>query len=383
MIPSMRVLFLAEPLKIRPVLHALCLILGMGGGAGAQTIDLWDGRSVRFYGQFSPSYLRFDDGRETRSVVVDNAHSNTRVGLIYSGAEGPFGSTIGFQLETSLGLRASSEVSQTSVLEDFSWDRGNLRKVDFSLTGNWGRFSIGQGSMATDGAAQKDLSGTILVNNVSIADAAGSFTFRRANGQLSPIRIQDAFRDYDGGRRARARYDSPVFWEGFSFSAAVGTEILADRRDRDDADLAIHYERETEALRLSGAVGISWVTPDLGQDWRDMVGSFSLHHKESGIYATIAAGHRTIAGSYGYAKLGYRKDIFGIGPTAFSIDLYHGNDVARRGSRSQAWGIGVVQKIDPLKTEAFLGYRHYEYRDFRVLRYLPARSVMFGARWKI
>lgn len=371
----------------RPVLSVLCLFLSIGIGvapkAEAQTIDLQNGSTLRFYGQFSPSYLTFDDGIGTRAALVDNSHSNTRIGLDYSGAEGPFGSKIGFKFETGLGLRASNKLSQTSNLEDFSWDRTKIRKVDFSLSGDWGKFSIGQGSMATDGAAQQDLTGTLLVNSVSISDMAGSFAFRESNGRLSTVRVKDAFSNYDGGRLGRVRYDSPVFGEGFRVSAAVGTEILADNSDLESADVALTYERETDALHLTGAVGLSWVSDGPGRDWRDMISSFSLHHKDSGIFATIAAGHRSTAGTYGYAKLGYSKDIFGIGTTAFSVDLYHGNDIAQRGSRSDAWGVGIVQKIDKLKTEAYLGYRHYEYSDPLAPGYLPARSVMFGARWKI
>ncbi|MCY1245045.1 hypothetical protein D9M72_581550 [compost metagenome] len=56
-------------------------------------------------------------------------------------------------------------------------------------------------------------------------------------------------------------------------------------------------------------------------------------------------------------KVGYQADIFEVGKTAFSVDAYFGKDIAGRGSKSDSYGAQVVQNLDYLQTELYLGAR--------------------------
>ncbi len=335
------------------------------------------GGSVVLYGQFDPAYLSFDDGVTTTSEVVDNTNSNSRVGL---DLRQPYGANrFRFNFETALGLRASAGVSQTNTPSGLDWQRTDIRKVDFSLkTGKYGTFSAGQGSMATDGVAETDLSGTTLVTYSSIPDTAGSFEFRTSAGALSGSTIGDNFSDFDGGRKGRVRYDSPSF-SGFTISAAWGKEILAEGNDDEFMDVALRYANEFGAVKLAGAVGIS--RRDRGGVYRDdTIGSISMLH-DSGVNATLALGDREGAGDYRYGKLGYIGNWFSAGTTALSVDYYDGADTISVGSSSESLGIGVVQKVDSANLEVYLGYRTYELNE-TTATYQDASSVLFGTRLK-
>lgn len=340
------------------------------------------GGHVRLYGQFNPAYLSFDDGVEETGDIVDNVNSNSRVGI---DVHQPFGTnTFRFNFETALGFRPSSGLSQTNTPKGVDWQRTNIRKVDFSLeTASYGTFSAGQGSMATDGVAERDLSGTTLVTYSSIPDTAGSMQFRSSDGTLSGIEIGDVFSDFDGGRRGRIRYDTPVFGGGFSVGAAYGKEILATDNDDEFMDVALNYANTFGDYKVDGSVGFSRRDRD-GVDRDDTIASVSVRHS-SGVNATLALGDRKDAGDYVYGKLGYQAKWFAVGKTSMSIDYYDGNDFnldVATSSSSSSVGFGVVQKFDNAGVEAYLGYRTYEYSDNTATTYQDASSILVGARWK-
>ncbi len=131
---------------------------------------------------------------------------------------------------------------------------------------------------------------------------------------------------------------------------------------------------------MKGAVGYARIETGAGVVRKDTIGSFSLLHS-SGFNVTVASGKRTSAGNYGYGKLGYQGNWFGIGKTALSIDYYRGNDRTSAGSKSTSYGIGAVQQFDNAPVEAYLGYRTYELTE-TAASYLDASSILFGARWK-
>ena len=120
-----------------------------------------NGGSFNWYGQFNPAFQSVDDGVQDYNRLVDNASSNSRVGFWLEQAYGA--NTLRFNFETAFSFRSSDGVSQSSKGDVISWSRSNIRFVDFQFeTENYGTFSAGQGSMASDGVAYADFSGTGL-----------------------------------------------------------------------------------------------------------------------------------------------------------------------------------------------------------------------------
>lgn len=130
---------------MRPRSCGVALVLtvaAMTGAARAQTFENDSGGSVRFYGQFSPTYLSFHDGAETTNALVDNANSNTRLGFVMTQPFGVSGLTL--TLETALGLVQTSEISTDTIPAWMDWQRTDLRKFEAAFAGSYGTFTFGQ-----------------------------------------------------------------------------------------------------------------------------------------------------------------------------------------------------------------------------------------------
>lgn len=339
------------------------------------------GGSFSWYGHFNPSFQSFDDGVEDYNRLVDNSGSSSRIGFWLNQEFGE--NTLRFRFETSFGFRSSDGVDQNSTGDNVSWDRTNIRHVDLQFdTANYGRFSAGQGSMATDGITGADFSGTGLGASVAVADPAGGYAFRTGSGALSTVSIGDVFNDFDGSRLGRVRYDSPEL-AGFTLSTSYGTDILKDDDDRETYDVAVRYSNDqVGAFAIDAGIGAAWSEKTGEEDRRDISGSFGVLHKDTGLSLNLAAGERDIAGSYAYAKLGYEANLISAGSTAFSVDYYDGSDMETAGDSAESWGVAAVQKIDAYNVEAYLGYRNYSYADNSATSYQDADVILAGARWK-
>ena len=360
-------------------LPAIAALLALSAAPAAAELKYTNttGGTVKLYGQFNPAYLSFDDGVASYGDLVDNEVSNSRAGLTVTQEFGS--SVLTFDFLTGLGFGQSSDYSQRGDPEFLDWRRTFVRKLELSLkTETAGKFSFGQGSMATDGVAQSDLSGTKVAMYNGLDTVAGKYQFRTAAGALSGIDIDDTFTSFDSSRRGRIRYDSPSL-NNFTFSAAYGKDILSTNNNDTYVDAAVRYKNEIGDTKIVGSLGFARRTRgDTDRD--DTFGSVSALHS-SGANITLAAGSRKNDGQYGLIKVGYIGDWLPMGKTALAVDYYNGGDFVTDGSSSKSIGIGVVQKIDAANMEAYLVVRNYEYTD-TTTGYQDASSVLFGSRWK-
>lgn len=353
----------------------LAALLG-ATAAGAQTFDNDSGGSVRFYGQVSPSYLSFDDGAQSTGNFVDNANSNTRLGFVIE--QPVLGGELVMTFETALGFVQSSEVSQGVTPSALAWQRTDLRKFEAAYSTDIGKFTFGQGSMASDGMATLDASGTGIAGTVTVADVAGAFRFREESGALSDVTIGSAYKDFDGGRRFRVRYDTPAS-SGLTFAIAYGRNILAEDDDTDYWDIGLTRSGTHGDLELAAAAGYAW---DDGETTTErFAGSFSMLHVPTGLNLSVAAGADPDGGSYYYAKAGWKGDLIPQGTTAISIDYYDGDDLGADNASSEAIGISAVQTFTGIDLEVYLGYRAYSYDD-DMASYQDAESILFGGRYR-
>ena len=336
------------------------------------------GGSVKLYGQLSPAYLSFDDGVASYGDLVDNEVSNTRAGLTVTQDYGS--SVLQFDFLTALGFGQSSNYGQAGDPKFLDWRRTFVRKLEVSWkTESAGTFTFGQGSMATDGVAQSDLSGTKMAMYNGLDTVAGNYQFRTSAGALSGIEIDHTFTSFDASRRGRIRYDTPSF-NNFTFSAAYGKDILSTNSNDIYADAAVRYKNEIAGTKIAASLGFPRRTRN-GSDRDDTFGSISALHP-SGVNVTLAAGSRKNDGQYGLIKLGYTADLFSVGKTSFAVDYYKGSDFVTNGSSSKSVGAGIVQKFDDARLETYLIVRKYEYTDTTATSYLNASSVLLGTRWK-
>ena len=341
------------------------------------------GGYVLLYGQLNPAIISVDDGQQTETRLLDNAISNSRVGLRLLQ---PFGSNeFTFRFETALGLPSSSEWNQLGT--DFSgWTRSDIRHVDFGLKGSWGKVSAGQGSMVSDGAAETDLSyvGTALYSFTN--DENSGFFYRGTDGVLSDITVGDSSDNFDGSRRGRVRYDTPDL-NGFSAGIAYGQNILSSSDDDDYYDVGVGYET-TFAGGIEFAASLAYAVrsrDDNSGDRKDTVGSASVL-MPSGLSFTFAAGTRdeeevgVSDPSFWYGKIAYEGDWVSWGKTGVGVDYYDGSDFESDGSSTKSWGVAVVQRIDSLNTDAYLKYRTHDFDDGT--SFDKNEAWVLGARWR-
>lgn len=345
------------------------------------------GRTATFYGQVSMGALVHDDGVSTRAYApVDNGNSGSRLGILWQ-LHPVFSQSLVLRFEAGITPNSTTSVSQLTG-SSWSLDRDDvtLRKFELILDNflyDGGTLTVGQGSMATDGIAEIDLSRTAVAAYSDVGPSAGGQFLRFENGVLSGVQIADVFDNYDGdratgynadgSRKLRMRYDTPE-WRGFSLAAAFGFDVVEGGDGH--ADLALRYDQMRGDLRISGGIGYA-----RKQDREVTSGSLSFEHQPTGLTFTTAAGHSSTGGTYGYAKIGAVREILAMGETAVSVDYYDGADVAGRNSRSRSFGLAVTQAIDARNVEMFALLRRYGY-DSPGADYRKATSLLAGLRWK-
>lgn len=324
-----------------------------------------------------PTYQSVDDGQGTYDNLVDNSNSPSRVGLWIDIPTGE--NLLRFNLEVGLGLKNTGDTTQGEDGDWIDWQRTDIRKLEGVYSGNFGAVWFGQGSMATDGAAETDDSGTGLAGYAGIPDTAGSYQFR--DGEiLSGITIGDTFADFDGGRRFRIRYDTPEY-SGLKLSAAYGEEILAEDDDAKYYDAAIRYGLETDVFKVAAALGYAWRNDE--DTTEQIVASTAMTHIPSGLNIALSTGDaRDDGGSYGYVKFGWKGDVWQYGATAVSVDYFDGSDYVTSGSESKSWGFQAVQTFAAQNLDAYFGYREFEYDHNTGADYQDMSAFLAGVKWK-
>lgn len=336
---------------------------GTAHAEGLEPIEytLGDGTVVRFSGQINMGVLHYDDGQDgfTNFVDNDNSSSRARLQIFNTTGEWKFESTI----EAEYQPLPSNGVSQFNDEPDWDFYSSYLRKAEVAFANErFGKLWLGQGSMASDGTAEVDNSGTSIIAYSSIADTAGGYFFRYGGGELSDVTVGSGFSNFDGlGRKLRVRYDTPTF-HGFGLRTSYGEDALADRGDP-LYDIAATYSGDLEEIDLDAALGYAH---NDGSDIDTLSGSISGLHKPTGISLTLAAAREFadgIEGRYGYVKLGYQRKFFDVGTTAFSVDYYFGRNIAAADSDSDSIGLAAVQNIDNYNLQLWALWRNYSYDD--------------------
>lgn len=335
------------------------------------------GPEIDFYGHLNLGIINVDNGAETNTALTDNDNSNSRVGAIYKQAlQG--GSEFRLHFETALGFTGSSSINGSDDGLELNYRRTELRKFEaIYQSPTFGTLSFGQGSIATDGTAEADFSGTSVIAYSSLQDQAGSQVFQLAGGGASGFDVGDAFSAFDGGRRFRIRYDTPTF-AGFSLAVSAGEEVLASGNDDEFYDIGLTYDQDYGAYQVAARAGLSI----RDSDEELLLGSFAILHKETGLNLAVATGRQQEGdASYVYIKGGIKRDWIAAGETRISLDYYSGEDFGVTGSDSQSVGLAIVQKVDAWNTELYASYRTFEFDNTGAD--LQDQDVTFiGARWR-
>jgi predicted porin len=362
------------------VIAVVCAVNGSIASTSAVAADVKsdnDTVSVSLYGQVNRAIMVVDDGEDSEFFHVDNDNSSSRIGL-KAKAKPSEDLTVGAKFEVEFQSNPSNEVNfeDGSISAEFK-----ERHIDFYVDSNFGKLSLGQGDMASNGSAEVDLSKTNVIGYSSIEDVAGGIVFfDNVSMSYSGVAVADVFDNMDGlSRKDRVRYDTPKF-AGFTLSASAGED--------DAADIAATYEQKFGETTVAAA--IAYGEPGTGKDYTILDGSASVLF-DFGLNLTVAMGQKDLddAGrleddpSYIYGKIGYLAKLTDIGYTAFSVDYGSWEDIDSHNSDEEAdsYGIQIVQQVKNWGTELYAQYRIYELDQARQ-DYEDIGALIAGARIK-
>jgi hypothetical protein len=342
------------------------------------TTALPGGGEIVPYGQVNLTYQSFDDGDETTSGIVDNGNWNTRLGVTMTQPIGE--STLRLRFETGLGLRNSALVSQVFEPPVLEWNKIWLRWFEAAIETPYGTVSAGQGASASDGTSGLDDSFTFVAGAGNSQDGFGAFQFRDDAGALTGVTIGQVNNFFNGARRFRLRYDTPIF-SGVMLSTSYGRNILVDADENSYYDVAVRWTGDVGDVSIRSAAGYQWIDPPDGETTERVAASATAFHNPTGLNLNVSLGRQIDGASFYWLRAGWRTDFWEAGTTSLSVDYYNGSDFLSDGARTENYGLYAVQSLDDLSLDLYAGWRRFSYSDTLGNSYQDANGLLIGARW--
>ena len=315
--------------------------------------------SVTLYGWVNAGITWFDNGEESDAYVVDTDTASSRIGVKGSGKIKP-GWEAGYRLEIKAAGDDLSGTAENDIDDGAgggsSMDNVRVRQANWYIKSDQlGKVTVGQQDNATNGIESIDLSGAASwISYNGAQDWNFSYGIVGGGGLI----WADVLDDFDTGRGSYIRYDTPSI-AGFTASVSWGED------DRWQA--ALRYSQDWNGLAVEAGVGYDNNTDEQGPggETETLLASLALYHASSGLFGVASYGEqdRNIAGidnaTNWYGKLGWRKNVTGMGETAIYGEYTKSEDITP-GTSADQWGAGVGQDIDAVGGTLYLGYRHSE-----------------------
>jgi hypothetical protein len=329
---------------------------------------------VSFGGHVNRAALFLDNGKNRKTLHVDNDGSSTR---LWASGEAKVNEdvTVGAKVEFQLEANSTADVDVDTPNSD---SKISERKMEFYVkSADYGTLWFGKGNTASDGSSERDFSGTDLVGYSGISDTAGGAKFLTSAGIKGP-KLGDVYSNMDGlGRKSRIRYDTPT-WNGLG--------LRVGHASGDEGDIALTFDGKVDDTKIGASFAAA---KNHSSRFRQYNGSASVLFP-CGISVTGALGTRHFLKSgrknatFWYTKLGYMFDWFNWGTTKTSIDFAqarHVSDAATAKGRVRSYAFTVVQDIDKIGTEIYGTVRNHQL-DVSGIDYKRLLAVMIGARIK-
>ncbi len=285
--------------------------------------------SMHIYGQVNRALLFWDDGFQSGLRIIDNATSSSRFGIVgrTGGQDGP---AVGYRVEIESDPVPESSTSAGAGARTLP----QLRHAFVYVESEWaGRLSLGHQSPATD-----DI--TIINLGSQMNDAALHYNTNSAiplaigGGLVTDLRWGDIAHNVDSLRGNFVRYDTPML-AGFVLSGAWG--------ENDIWDVALRYQATAAGFRFAAGAGFM---DDRERHFKDVRGSASLIHDQTGLYVSAAGGIRDDDVSvlsahdtafFHYTQIGVSKQWLPYGKTTFFADYGY----------YQNFNVGELLRVDP------------------------------------
>lgn len=323
------------------------------------------------YGQINLGYMNGDTGDGSKSYIVDNDNSASRVGAKISGKVDDLGVTVGAHVELEYQHNPSNVVTPDTRNVDGEF---NERQLNLFVKGDFGMASLGQGDGAANGNVEIDLSGTKIVSFTNPALVGGALSFiDDAAGDEVALKSTMSDQDFES-RYDRLRYDAP----------SLGPVDLAISQGvKDSNDVTEVGARFSVPLAGKLAAGLGYSVKDVGGatgDVTTMGGSVSWLHTSgvnlTGAYSRVEDDDGANPDSDFYlVKLGYKQ-----GRHAVDLHFAEAKDRVADGDSAKTIGVGYV--YTPVKwLNLYAGYNNHSL-DRDGGDYDDVNTVLLGSRVK-
>jgi predicted porin len=321
--------------------------------------------SLQIYGDITQGLLFFDNGEQSDVFVTDNDALGSVLGFKGEAQIKP-GLKAGYKMEFQVQSASSSAVTED---EDDPDDNFSIRHNHLYIESErWGRITLGQASTAADGAAQVDLSNSL------IAASPDQGTLFSPGGVGAGLFLGEYASDFDGGRNDIVRYDSPTI-AGFVASASWG--------DDDYVDVALRFTKEFNSIKFAAAIAYAEDETENG-DFSQVIGSASIMHVPTGLFVSASAGERDfdtdVNASFWYAKGGIEKKWLPYGTTTLYGEYGQFNDITIEDTEADLWGVGIVQHVDSAAMDFYAQARFWNIDDDTNPDADELTTIMLGSR---
>jgi predicted porin len=331
--------------------------------------------SLQIYGDVTQGLLIWDNGEQSDVYVTDNDALGSVLGFKGEATLKP-GWKAGYKMEFQVQSASSSAVTERGEDLDGDDPADNLSIRHNHLyieSERWGRITLGQASTASDGAAQVNLSNSLIAAS---PDQGTALT----PGGLGAGRILGEYAsDLDGGRNDIVRYDSPTIY-GFVASASWG--------DDDYWDVALRFTKEFNSIKFAAAIAYaedeSAEAAEAFGEFTQLIGSASIMHVPTGLFASVALGEREydtdVTGSFWYAQGGLERKFLPYGTTTIYGEYGQFEDISVEGTEADVWGIGIVQHVDSAAMDFYAQARFWSVDDDANPDADELSTIMVGSR---
>lgn len=313
--------------------------------------------ALRIYGQVNRGVLYANDGHAQEFFNVDNDHSSTRLGLVGE-AKPREDLTVGAKIEVQMESNSSAAVNQAQNAPGGGVTFTERKLEVYAKSDRFGTIAAGQGSTASDGTAESDLSGTGVAGRVNFGELGGGLSFATSGtGAIAgnPT-VGTVFSDMDGlSRNDRLRYDTPNFH---------GLSLATSWIDGGQWDAGARYSRDFAGNKF--AAGVGYANPSgASATISDQVSASASFLLGSGWNVSVSAGQRGLKAAgrsepdFVYGKVGYRATWSPLGRSNFAVDYGQVNDLVLNGDEAEMYGAQFVQNLDGFGLELYLSYRNY------------------------
>ena len=316
-----------------------------------------DNTKLYISGQLSRMVFYADDGDQARWFQADNDAASTRmrfVGTTKMDEDWAAGSNIEVQFASNSTANVTIDQNTATIASNSFTER----KLELWFSNkNLGKLSLGQGSSASDGTVEEDLSGTGAISSSGYSGLGSALAFRLSGtqGTTSGVTVSDMFSTQDGlSRDDRIRYDSPTF---------SGTKLSTSWVDGDEWDIAARYGRKFDGTEIALAASYWDASPTSQKTGYGLSASIKAPFDTSlsGSYSSedLEATGRADE-EFWYFKLGHDFDVTDLRGSAVSIDYSETEDRGATGRKGTFYSLAATQSITNLSTELFVIVGVYE-----------------------